>query len=85
MSPPRIGFGRPQECHGRCLLPVVALFSDSNGVSVIGSAAVLALLIIEGEQVYFTALSDEITPGDVLLCLGMSGQDLIPSGVKDEG
>ena len=69
MSVPRIGFGKPQECHGRSLLPVVALFSDCNGGSAIGSAAVLALFIVEGEQVYFTALSEEITLEEVLQSL----------------
>jgi hypothetical protein len=82
MSVPRIGVGKPQECHGRCLLPIVALFSDYNGGSAIGSATVLALFIIEGEQVYFTPLSEEITLEDVLLSLKKSGQDKLPS---DEG
>lgn len=85
MSLPGIGFGRPLECHGRSFLPVVALFSDSNGVSSIGSAVVLALFILEGEQVYFTALSEEITLGDVLVCLGKFGQERVPSREKGEG
>jgi hypothetical protein len=80
MSFSRIGFGTPQECHGRSLLPVVALFSNYNEGSAIGSAAVLALFIIEGEQVYFTALSEQITLEDALLCLKTSGQDSFPSG-----
>jgi hypothetical protein len=75
MSAPRIGFGKAQECHGRSLLPVVALFSDCNRGSAIGSAAVLALFIVEGEKVYFTALSEEITLEEVLLHLRKSGQD----------
>jgi hypothetical protein len=79
MSVPRIGFGKPQECNGRSLLPVVALFSDYNGGSAIGSAAVLALFILEGEQVYFTALSEEIPLEDILLSLGESVQDRFSS------
>ena len=75
MSDPRIGFGKAQECHGRSLLPVVAHVFDSNGGSAIGSAAVLALVIIEGEQVHFTPLSEEITLEEVLLHLKKSGQD----------
>ena len=80
MNLPRISFGRPCECQGRSLLPVVALFSDNNGSFAIGSATVLALFIIEGEKVYFTALSEKITLEDVILCLGKSGQDRLPSG-----
>jgi hypothetical protein len=82
MRIPGICFGRPLECHGRTLLPVVALFSGYNGGSAIGSAAVLALFIIEGEQVYFTALSEEITLEDILRGLGESGQIRIPSGER---
>jgi hypothetical protein len=74
MSVSRIGFGKPQECHGRCLLPVVAIFSECRGGSAIGSAAVLALFIIEGEQVYFTALSEEITLEEVLQRLEKPGE-----------
>jgi hypothetical protein len=69
MSSPRICFGRPCKCHGRSLLPVVALISEYNGDSAIGSAVVLALFIIEGKQVNFTALSEGITLEDILLCL----------------
>ena len=82
MSEPRIGFGKPQECHGRSLLPVVALFSDCNRGSAFGSAAVLALFIIEGEQVYFTALSEEIPLEDILLCLGKSVQNRLSSAER---
>ena len=82
MSAPRIGFGKAQECHGRSLLPVVALFSDCNRGSAIGSAAVLALFIIEGEQVYFTALSEEIPLEDILLCLGKSVQNRLSSAER---
>ena len=78
MSEPRIGFGRPRECHGRSLLPVVALFSESQRGSAIGSAAVLALFIVEGEQVYFTALSEEITLEEVLQSLEKSGETRTP-------
>lgn len=78
MSLPRIGFGKPQECHGRVLLPVVALISECNGSSAIGSAAVLALFIIEGDQVYFTALSEEITLQEVLQSLEKSGETRTP-------
>ena len=74
MSVSRIGFGKPQECHGRCLLPVVTIFSEYKGGSAIGSAAVLALFIIEGEQVYFTALSEEITLEEVLQRLEKPGE-----------
>jgi hypothetical protein len=78
MSLPRIGFGKAQECHGRCLLPVVTIFSEHKGGSAIGSAAVLALFIIEGEQVYFTALSEEITLEEVLQSLEKSGETRTP-------
>jgi hypothetical protein len=74
MSLSRMCFGKPCTCQGRLLLPVVTLFSDCNGGSAIGSAAVLALFILEGEQVYFTALSEEITLEEVLRGLGKSGQ-----------
>jgi hypothetical protein len=79
MSIAGISFGRPWEGHGRSLLPVVTHVFDSNGGSAIGSAAVLALFIIEGEQVYFTPLSEEITLEDILLCLRKSGQISLPS------
>jgi hypothetical protein len=80
MSVPRIGFGRPQECHGRCLLPVVTLFSECRGGAAIGSAAVLAFFIIEGERVYFTALSEEITLQKILQSLEKSGETRTPFG-----
>jgi len=72
MTVPRIGFGTPQECHGRILLPVVALMSECHGGSAIGSATILALFILEGDKVYFTALSEEISAEDILLCIGKS-------------
>ena len=84
MNLPRISFGRPCECQGRSLLPVVALFFDNNGSSAIGSATVLALFIIDGEKVYFTALSEGITLEDVILCLGKSGQIRLPSDEREE-
>ncbi|MDD1706051.1 MAG: hypothetical protein LUQ12_03305 [Methanoregulaceae archaeon] len=73
-------YGRPLDCHGRSLLPVVALFFEDSSGSAIGSAAVLALFIIEGDQVYFSALSDDITPEDILRDLGKPGREMFPSG-----
>lgn len=79
MTVPLIGFGKPQECHGRVLLPVVALISECHRGSAIGSATVLALFILEGEQVYFSVLSDDITGEDILLCIGKGLHDKVPS------
>jgi hypothetical protein len=84
MNLPGISFGRPCECQGRSLLPVVTFFFDYHRDSAIGSAVVLALFIIEGERVYFTALSEGITLEDVILCLGKSGQVRLLSDERGE-
>ncbi len=84
MIVPQIGFGKPQECHGRILLPVVALISECHGSSAIGSATILALFILEGDQVYFTVLSEEISREDILLCIGKGLHDRALSAEKGE-
>jgi hypothetical protein len=86
MSVTGICVGNPYACHGRTFLPVVTLFSEYHKGSAIGSATVVALFILEGEQVYFTALSEKILLEDVLiglgLCPGKSGQDRRPSAKR---
>jgi hypothetical protein len=45
---------------------------------------VLALFILEGDQVYFTALSEEITGEDILLCIGKGFHDRALSAERGE-
>ena len=75
---PVIRFGKPRECNGRRILPVVSLFFNYNRGSVLGSATVLALFVVEGEHVYFSALSEEITLEEILACLGSPVNDRLP-------
>jgi hypothetical protein len=61
----RIGFGRPLEYQGRIFLPLVALLQDYHGNSGVVSVVLLALLILEEDQVWAAAIQEGITIPDM--------------------
>lgn len=65
--------GEPLAYRGRIFLPIVASLQDCNGDSGVVAATPLALLVVEGDQVWGITLHEGITPPDISRMLTEAG------------
>lgn len=70
------GFGEPLAYRGRIFLPLVSFLQDCTADGVVVAATPLALLVVEGDQVWGITLHEGITPPDISRMLTEAGSFL---------